>query len=206
MIALMLLAALVVYVGIAWLVVMRLPNKKPKWIAITIFILIPTWDVILGRLYFYSLCITEGGQNIYKVVEISKEYYSPNALKAKLPEGQEWEIGREYVMHIEGDHPAVKRTFRFVPDLEKLKDRYEIHIAKDDSLKVLGTQRRYSYVKDKQTSELLGEATSFLYWGGWFANFSGLHVTAAECPTDPINLNYVHSPFLEKVFTLKNTH
>lgn len=204
MIALMILTALIVYIAIAWFVVKRQLSKRAKWIAVAVFVLIPTLDVVLGRLYFYSLCMMEGGQNLYKIVEISKEYYGPNVSKAKPPEGQEWEVGKEYILHVDGDHPSVKRTVRVVVDPERLKDRYKISIAKDDSLKVLGVQKRYSYVKDKQTGELLGEATSFLYWGGWLANFSGLHITAVECPTEPIDPNYVHAPFLEKLFKLKN--
>lgn len=205
MIALMLLAALLIYLGITWLFIKRLPGKKAKWIAVAVFVLIPTWDVVAGRSYFYIRCVTEGGQKIYKTGEIEREYYGPTVKNAKLPDGIQWEVGKVYTIHVEGDHPTVKRTVRYVPDPEKLKDRYEIAIAKDDSLKVLGVQKRYSYVKVNQTGTLLGEATSFLYWGGWVANSSGLHITATECPTEPINPNYVHSPFLEKLFTLKKT-
>lgn len=204
MIALMILTALIVYVGIALLVIKRLPSKKAKWIAIAVFVLIPTWDEIAGRLYFYVLCASEGGQKIYKTIEIGKEYYGPTAKNAKLPDGIQWEVGKVYTIHVEGDHPTVKRSVRFVPDPDKLKDRYEIAVAKNDSLRILGVQRRHSYVKVKRTGELLGEATSFLYWGGWIANSSGLHITATECPTKPTNPDYVHSPFLEKLFPLKN--
>lgn len=202
MIALMVFTALLVYLGIAWLVIKRLPSKKAKWIAVAVFILIPTWDEILGRIYFYSLCTMEGGQNIYKPMEIGKEYYSPTVPKARLPEGQEWEAGKEYILHVEGDHPTVKRTVRFVPDPEKLKDRYEILIAKFADRKVMSVQKIFSLIKDKQTGEILGTATSFAYWGGWVVNHSGLHVTAVECPETKMNPYEPsdHSTLLEKVF------
>ena len=203
MIALMVFTVLLIYLAVAWLVIKRLPSKKAKWIAVAVFILIPTWDVILGRLYFYSLCMTEGGQNIYKTVEINKEYYSPNVSKAKLPEGQEWEIGKEYVMHIEGDHPMVKRTVKVVVDPEKLKDRYEIVVAKFANEKILNVQKISSFVKDKQTGEILGTATSFAYWGGWVAKHSVSHVVAIECPETKM-VPYepsTHSTLLERIFT-----
>lgn len=159
-------------------------------------------DEVVGRTYFYSLCTMEGGQNIYKTVEIDKEYYGPTASKARLSEGQEWEVGKEYILHVEGDHPTVKRTVRFVPDSEKLKDRYEILIAKFADQKVVNVQKIFSLVKDRQSGEILGTATSFAYWGGWVVNNSGMHVTAVECPRTKMNPYEPssHSTLLEKVF------
>lgn len=203
MIGLTILFVLALYVWAGYETVKRLQTKKAKIIAVAIYILIPTWDEIAGRIYFYSLCTMEGGQNISKTVEIGKEYYGPTVPKARLSEGQEWEVGKEYTMHVEGDHPTVKRTVRFVPDPEKLKDRYEISIAKFADQKVVSVQKIFSFVKDKQTGEILGTATSFAYWGGWVVNHSGLHVTAVECPETKMNPYEPsdHSTLLGKVFS-----
>ena len=180
------------------------PQSKNIIVGITVFLgfVVLFADEVVGRIYFYSLCTMEGGQNVYKTVEISKEYYGPNVPKAKLPEGQEWEIGKEYILHVEGAHPTVKRTVRFVPDPEKLKDRYEILIAKFADQKVVSVQKIFSLVKDKQTGEILGTATSFAYWGGWVVNHSGLHVTAIKCPEikmDPYQ-HSDHSTLVERIF------
>src|SRR5436309_15436428 len=50
-------------------------NKKARYITITIFVLIPTWDIVPGWLYFAYLCNTEGGQKIYKTVEVGPQYF-----------------------------------------------------------------------------------------------------------------------------------
>src|SRR4030067_1247030 len=78
MIALMVLAALLVYLVVAWVTIKWLPTKKAKWIAVAVFILIPTWDEILGRIYFKSLCETESGMRIYQTVELPAEYWNAN--------------------------------------------------------------------------------------------------------------------------------
>src|SRR5437773_872909 len=68
--------------GVAKAVEKKTGNNKPRYITITIFVLIPTWDIIPGWLYFAYLCNTAGGQKIYKTVELSHEYF----LKAGEPD------------------------------------------------------------------------------------------------------------------------
>lgn len=202
MIGLTVLIVLALYIWAGYETVKRLQTKKAKFIAVAIYALIPTWDVIVGRLYFHTLCSTEGGQKIYKSVEIGKEYYGPDVKNAKLTDGTHWEIGKVYAIHVEGDHPSVKRTVRFVPDPEKLKSLYEISIAKFSDEKVLNVQKITSVVKNKQTGEILGTATSFNYWGGWVYRNSGLHVGAVECPETKIEpyAPSIHATLLENVF------
>ena len=68
-----LLAIVVTCVSIIWLSARQLSNKYPRskiwFIGLVITVLIPTWDVILGRAYFYSLCKVHGGAAILKQVE-----------------------------------------------------------------------------------------------------------------------------------------
>src|SRR4030067_3518574 len=80
MIALMVLAALLVYLVVAWVTIKWLPSKKAKWIAVAVFVLIPTWDEILGRIYFKYLCETQGGIKVYKVVELPGEYWAADGM------------------------------------------------------------------------------------------------------------------------------
>jgi hypothetical protein len=62
-----------------WLVMRRVKSPGRKWkaglVTALIFFLIPTWDILLGRAYFYYLCATEGGIKIYGQVELPKEYW-----------------------------------------------------------------------------------------------------------------------------------
>jgi len=202
MIGLSILLAVVAYIWLARVVARRIQNRTAKYLVIALFVLIPTWDVIVSRFYFYTLCSTEGGQKIYKAVEIGKEYYGPDVKNAKLTDGAQWEVGKAYTIHVEGDHPSVKRTVRFVPDTEKLKSLYEISIAKFSDEKVLNVQKISSVVKDKQTGKILGTATSFNYWGGWIYRNSGLHVGAVECPETKVEpyVPSIHATLLENVF------
>src|SRR5206468_2401208 len=52
----------------------RTGSKKAKYAAIAVFVLIPTWDIVPSWLYFEYLCQTEGGQKIYKAVELPEEF------------------------------------------------------------------------------------------------------------------------------------
>src|SRR5207247_9250009 len=78
MIALSLLLVLVVYIYLARATVKAVGKLYPGWLAkaltIAVFVLIPTWDVIPGQLYFNHLCKTEAGQKIFKTVEVSPQY------------------------------------------------------------------------------------------------------------------------------------
>lgn len=49
------------------------------WITILILLAIPFGDHLVGRMYMYYLCKTDGGIKIYKQVEIDPGYFSPDA-------------------------------------------------------------------------------------------------------------------------------
>lgn len=207
MIELIVLGLFLLYLTIAILItralVRAVSNKSTKWrvglASGVVFFLIPTWDVILGRAYFLAACSTKGGLNIYKTVGIGEDYYVPNLVDAELPDGKKMEIGAVYKLR------KYDRDFnvKLVPGGGKLKAEYDYAVAKDVDGKFLGVQGVISYAKVKGTNEVLGEATSFLYWGGWVANYSGMHVSAIECPNPPTDENWVHKDFLEKIFRPK---
>lgn len=77
MIGLGFLLALILYVGLALFIglFIRKRFKTPKAqsiaqvLTLLIFLLIPTWDIIPGKIYFNHLCKTEGGVKIYRTVE-----------------------------------------------------------------------------------------------------------------------------------------
>lgn len=90
MIALSLLIGLVFYIFLAWfsvrvvswlanvLAVMATTKRILQALCVAIFVLIPTWDVIPGRLYFQHLCEKEAGIKVFKTVEVDKSYLTPN--------------------------------------------------------------------------------------------------------------------------------
>ena len=84
MIGLSVLIALVLYVYLAKVAIQflgkRAKSKLVKYLTIAIFVLIPTWDLIPGRLYFNHLCKKEGGIKIFKTIEVDKSYFQANGL------------------------------------------------------------------------------------------------------------------------------
>ena len=53
-------------------------RKLAKYIALAVFALIPTWDLIPGQLYHEQLCKTEGGVKVFKTIEIDRAYFLPS--------------------------------------------------------------------------------------------------------------------------------
>lgn len=157
MIALMVFTALLVYLGIAWLVIKRLPSKKAKWIAVAIFILVPTWDEILGRIYFKHLCETEGGVKVLKMVKLGPEYWDAN--------------GRPKFIKENGDPDETLFGSRFI-----LTKKWERDYSKSFNI----AKQSYA-VLAKQTQEPLATYTFFAYFGGWLTNHASIHVVGEPC-------------------------
>ena len=53
-------------------------SKVARYGAIVVFVLIPTWDIVPGSLYFGHLCEREGGIKVFKTVEVDKVNFLPN--------------------------------------------------------------------------------------------------------------------------------
>lgn len=84
MIALGFLLLVIVYlilsVLLTWAVARRIGNKQVRTKVIVtmtlVFLLIPTWDEILGRYYFERLCASEGGVKVFRTVELGPKYWN----------------------------------------------------------------------------------------------------------------------------------
>lgn len=100
MIALILLLALVVYGLLAWFILRMLgwlgricafplaSTRALQGLTLTLFVLLPTWDIIPSRLYFQHLCNTEAGIKVFKTVELDQSYFRPDGVPddKKLPD------------------------------------------------------------------------------------------------------------------------
>ena len=79
MIGLTILVVIALYVWLARTVIKKVYSKTQsltkKRIAIAIFILIPTWDIILGFPIYAYLCMTQSGVKIYKTVNNVEGFY-----------------------------------------------------------------------------------------------------------------------------------
>ena len=72
----------------------RTESTLAQYATIAVFVLVPTWDIIPGRLYHKHVCETQGGIQVYKTVEVDNAYYLPDGrLDAKklLLERLDWQ-------------------------------------------------------------------------------------------------------------------
>ncbi len=163
MIALMVLAALLIYFAIAWLVVKRLKTKKAKWIAIAVFVLIPMWDEILSSIFFQRFCIEEGGAKIYRSIELGKEFFNADGSPKFINE------------HGYRNQSILEPYFDFRRNSQKIELGFTT-IEKD-----------IETIVDKKTGEILGSRTIFRKFGGWVVRSTrGLVFDRAEsCGLSP---------------------
>lgn len=171
MIALMLLGALALYLAFAViatkLLVRRVKSKRTKWsvgfASALVFFLIPTWDVIVGKIYLQSLCAEQGGAKIYKVTELGKEYFlSPGEVNVNT-------AGRLPAKGGELNIIKVKSKFSYFRKSTRISHFFRID---QDMLTI----------KEISTGDVIATDTNFFYFGGWLANSTGLHVSGTHCP------------------------
>ncbi|HQY58146.1 MAG: hypothetical protein KA240_07815 [Nitrospira sp.] len=87
MIALSLLIVLVLYIVLAWIMIRTVgwlsgvfaftavTRKILQGLCAVFFVLLPTWDIIPGRLSFQHLCETEAGIKVFRTVEVEDEFF-----------------------------------------------------------------------------------------------------------------------------------
>lgn len=173
MIGLFILGTLFLYLAFAVWIVKRQKTKRARWIAVAIFMLIPTWDEIVGRIYFVYLCETQSGIHVYKTVELPMEFWDANGeprfiTRDGLADGvmlsNRYDFSSEF-------HENYSRTFRI--------------------------KRHAEVVTNQHTKELLGRYVRFIYFGGWVVNHTGAHVSGMGCPTIE---EYNYRNYLKQVF------
>jgi hypothetical protein len=79
----------------------------------------------------------------------------------------------------------------------KLQERYQL--GDERRVKPWNVTEVYFFVKDKQTGELLGSATSFTYYGGWLRDSLEEHRSLANCPQEESDPNFLFT-LPEKIF------
>jgi hypothetical protein len=162
-------------------------SKKAKYAAIAVFVLIPTWDILPGWLYFQYLCQMEGGQKIYKTVELPQEYF--------LKTGEVNPFRRDPA------HPT-KNATAVGGELkrDKLIERYAVpHEWERYFSRLFHIDKVSTIVQDKQTGQTLGMATDFRYFGGWVSDFLSDHTSPIVCPEHEPG-QYIHDTLPEKIF------
>jgi hypothetical protein len=156
MIGLSMLLAVVIYVWLARLVVKRVKSKTAKFAVIALLTLIPTWDIVPGKIYFNHLCETEAGVKAYRTVELPAEYWDEKG-QAKF-----------FKKNGDLDHSILKNRFG-EPSLTKPNSAF------------FGIDQTHQQLVDNSNQEILGEVVSFMYWGGWISRYLSPHNSAVDC-------------------------
>lgn len=147
------------YILVAYFIVKVQKSKRKKIIAATIMILIPTWDVIIGRAMLYTLCATQGGIHVYQTVELGSEYFDEDGIPLFYDRRKVFSE-----MSLAGRYAGVSKSKGYISKLFNIK-------AIDKKIMDLE--------KDKE----LGTITYFIHFGGWV--FNALNTGAASgsrCP------------------------
>ena len=158
----LILAGLVIVV---WWFMRRKGGEPRHWrravIAAVAFLLIFTWDEILGRAYFYSLCASEGGIKVYKQVELPADYWDADGGPKFITSRGELDqlmLGNQYEWSFEGQ------------------------TVTNPTAKFFNMRKSVDVIRVRQTNEVLGEYVVILYPGGWLVNSVSWRGGGVGCP------------------------
>lgn len=144
-------------IWIAAMVVKRIGRGSAKIVVgVLVFLVLflaPFTDEVAGRIYFNHLCATEAGVKVYQTIELPPVYWDEHG-KAKFYDE------RNGNFQLEGY--SVKYKTGAYSSL--------FHIDNAGYERVNG-----------QSGQVLGEVTSFRYWGGWMKRNLSPHNTATSC-------------------------
>lgn len=156
MIGLSIIFIILIYFYIAYRVIKYVVKKTEKKyygiLTLLFFILLPTWDVILGKIYFNHLCKTEGGLKVYK--SIQADGFLDKSISLIKSE-------KVFPRDIENAKRFLDYGFRFYE--VATTDGRVIHFLKDENgsviYEVLEEPRsfyKYEYMHHKNNSSILG--------------------------------------------------
>lgn len=145
-----------------------------RYLAIAIFWLIPTWDILPGWMYFSHVCEQEGGQKILKTVELPDEYFFK---PGEIVDSQESQLGHAYIAKGgELKLAKVRPLFTISRKEETLSGQFHV-------------DRLINSLAHKQTGEVLATATTIKFYGGWVQDTISGHTSPALCPDDNFEIH-----------------
>lgn len=157
MIGISIIVLIVLYLFVSFKGVEYIYNKTHKKryavLATLFFILLPTWDVIIGKIYFDHLCKTEGGLKIYESVQADGFLDKSKTLLVR---------NKVQTSDIENAKRFLDYGFKFYEVIAH--NGKIVHFSKDESGGVVyemleKSEAKYEYVlyeKDKIVSYVLG--------------------------------------------------
>lgn len=175
MIGLFFLFILVVYIAAAIFTAKRLQSKAAKYIAIAIYALIPTWDILPGYIYFRYLCETEGGNKIYRSVDDVEGFFSTG-----YPLGNREDAFTKYGYKTmeRGNQQLGFYRYWLGQDgrvhEEKIKEPVSRYALREEKkLRPWNVQQNDYVIFDIKTNEIVAKSTLFKYIGSWIMTKPG---------------------------------
>lgn len=185
MTGLVVLGILLAYVAVA-VGIMVIAKGVWKWLVFAIFILIPTWDIIPGKIALARLCEQEGGIKIYRSVdgvegflsldgkvyeEHFKRYgykYVEVAREKRDPRTGE-SVGAEYARVTVGNDGRLKEE-----PIERPLSRYAYREAPrlGEGRMRFGIVRNVDSILDTRTNESLATRTEIYWRGNWLQRYA----------------------------------
>ena len=168
MIGLSILLAVAAYIWLARFVAKRIENRAAKYLVIALFVLVPTWDIIPGKIYFNNMCEKEAGLKVYKVVERVEGFRYEQGVGGLLRQAIE-EYGYKYVEIRDG-----KQFYRYTlnsnghvvkQEISEPSARYAV--GAERTLLSWNVERNEEFIFDVQTQEKLAIRTTFFRGGNW---------------------------------------
>jgi len=173
---------------------MRKTPKKFYWaFTVLFFILLPTLDIIIGKIYFNYLCKTEAGLKIYKSVKVHGVLKKGMIINHKggifISDMERFKnIGFQYLEGINGSnfqYLNLNDTNQTIQIIKEPQSRYIfIYNEKSKPTNWLPIVKNRALVKDMQTGEVLGEDIGFSYFGAWVGLLADHFVSGVSKPVN----------------------
>lgn len=184
MIGLSILLAAIAYIFLARFVSKGIENRVAKYLVISLFVLVPTWDVVPSKIYFSHLCETQAGLKIYKTVE-GVEGYRVESLASGLGREALTKYGYRYEERGSGSEFA---RYTLDADGKVIEEKITESMARYAVFGKLiplnwNVTKSEIVVVDQQANERLAVSTGFHAGGNWVvqAVFGDAPTGAGHC-------------------------
>jgi hypothetical protein len=128
-----------------------------KLLAFLLIVLLPFTDEMVGRVYFDYLCETDAGFKVYEAVVLPEKYWD--------------EDGNLKIFNEEG---YLDREF-WIDRIDESGGRLERYSS------IFNIEKDISTVVYKNDHVLLGDITTFRFWGGWIRQMFSSNNVADSC-------------------------
>lgn len=179
-----------VYLVIAYKVIRAIKGQKARYVAVAFFVLLPTADAIVGRLYLTYLCATEGGAKTHRVIEnvdgFRDETGPAHPTDYRIKQGYQFVEGP--LLHDGNVNRLSLREGASVREQDvPPKSMYRFYFMRIGERELF--ERNRHVVEVMGTREILAEHTQIVFAGGWgeqlLAGFTDAGVgSAAWCNAD----------------------